>query len=440
MAITHVQSTGSTDDSSTFDQAFGSNVTAGNLVVCAISLYTGSADAIVVGDFAKSAGTATITDAQLAITRQTTFSGGGAGERAQAAIWSAIVSGTGSLTLTHTRADGASGPIAVGEWSSDVGWDASRLEDSASDVSTTAGSGTASSGTADSADDALYIGALSLARSGHNSPITAGGEAASTIAQEGDGISHMCGSVSYGIKTGATSGAATWTYNTTGGQGWAACVAVFKEAGGGGAITLDADQGTITVTGQAATARFNVAAAQGSVTVAGQATTTRISMAGAQGTVAVAGQAATAAWLVALAQGTCTVVGQAATVNWQINAAQGTIAIIGYDADFDLPGAINMAADTGLITVTGQAASVAWTVLAAQGSLSVSGQAAAFMTAMYANLGTFQVVGYDADFDGVTLVVDEEEEDPPRRGRRYRRNPYWPRASVPFWKRQYEQF
>lgn len=195
----------------------------------------------------------------------------------------------------------------------------------------------------------------------------------------------------------------------------------FELLSGGGAITLDADQGTVTVTGYAATTRFSVAAAQGVVSVSGQAATTRLGMAAAQGTVAVAGQASTVAFLTAAAQGSVAVTGQAATVNWQMAGAQGSVAITGYDATFDLPatGNITLDADTGTVTIVGFDALMNWTVQAAQGSISVSGQASAVLWGLNANLGTLSLVGYDADFDGVTGISSGVGK--PRKGKKRRK-------------------
>lgn len=192
----------------------------------------------------------------------------------------------------------------------------------------------------------------------------------------------------------------------------------FELLSAGGDIDLDGDTGTISVTGYAATARFDVAAAQGVVAVSGQASTTRVSMAAAQGTVAVTGQASTVAWLTAAAQGSVSVAGQAATVNWQMAGAQGSVAITGYDATFDLPatGNITMDADTGTVTILGFDTLMNWTARAAQGSISVSGQAAAVLWGLNANLGTLALVGYDADFDGVTDAPSGAGK--PRKGKR----------------------
>lgn len=192
----------------------------------------------------------------------------------------------------------------------------------------------------------------------------------------------------------------------------------FELLSAGGAITLNADQGTVAVTGYAATTRFSVAAAQGVVAVSGQAATTRLNMAAAQGSVAVAGQASTVGFLAAAAQGSVSVAGQAATVTWQMAGAQGSVAITGYDATFDLPatGNITLDADTGAVTIVGFDTLMNWTVQAAQGSISVSGQAAAVLWGLSANLGTLALVGYDATFDGVTEAPSGAGK--PRKGKR----------------------
>lgn len=174
------------------------------------------------------------------------------------------------------------------------------------------------------------------------------------------------------------------------------------QAGGGGAITLNADQGTISVTGYAATTTFSVAAAQGTVSVSGQAAAVSFGMAAAHGSVAVSGQASTIAFLAAAAQGSVSVAGQAATVAWAMAGDQGSVAITGYDATFDLPatGNITMDADTGTVTIAGFPAAAAFAVQTEHGSISVTGQASAVLWGLNADLGTVALVGYDADFDG----------------------------------------
>ena len=147
-------------------------------------------------------------------------------------------------------------------------------------------------------------------------------------------------------------------------------------------LTFSADQGTVTVTGQNATALLSVALAQGTVAVTGQAATMRYSMAAAQGTVGVTGQAA--------------------TLTFGMLAGQGTVAITGQDATLTGISGLVLTADTGFVTVSGQDAAMNWSVALAQGAMSVTGQAASVMFGMAAGLGSVSILGQAASVTGAT--------------------------------------
>lgn len=144
----------------------------------------------------------------------------------------------------------------------------------------------------------------------------------------------------------------------------------------GGAYTLTAEQGSYTLTGQAAglLAGRVLAAAQGSYTLTGQdvALLKGNTLTADQGSYALTGQD------VALLRGLL------------LSAAQGSYALTGQDATLTYTplGAFSLTADQGNYTLTGQSASLLWgPVLAAgQGSYTLNGQDA---TLTYTPVGAY---------------------------------------------------
>jgi hypothetical protein len=147
------------NNATSVSRAFGSNVSVGSLIIVVGMKFSPSNDAYVAGDCTKSAGTATI--GTVALDHSSNITTGGT-NHAAVGIWSAIVTGAGSLTMqTAGAAAGSFLLIATAEFSGS--WDASRLEAGVSNAGTGADSDAAgTSGDATSAGAALFIGGLSL--------------------------------------------------------------------------------------------------------------------------------------------------------------------------------------------------------------------------------------------------------------------------------------
>lgn len=201
-------------------RAYPNNVAAGSLLTIMAGVMTaGANDPPVAGDLTKTAGTATLgTIARDAISTGDV----GSGYYVHAAIYSVIVSGAGSLTLTLAGgANGAACWLAVDEYTGT--FDASRLVDSA----VANGDDSApSSGDADSPGAALFIGHASFTNAAVGAAATE--DAAFSLIGEQNASSTQLGFSSIArIVTGATTDAASWaTSNPT---GWATALAVYRE-------------------------------------------------------------------------------------------------------------------------------------------------------------------------------------------------------------------
>lgn len=238
MTITAVgsQAGGATpvDSGTSIARAFGSNVTAGNLIVVVCVKYTPSTDAFVSGDCTKSAGTATVGTIRFTTPVQIETEGG----FASVGIWYVDVTGTGSCTMTVAGAvAGSYLLLATSEWAASTGWTAaSCLEDDATSSSGTNSATSATSTDLISAAGGLFIGGLSV---NSGSTVTITPEAAFTeIYESQDGSAHQVGSMIYRISSGALTDAVEWAMSGTS-EGWSAAGALFKETtpgGGGGSI------------------------------------------------------------------------------------------------------------------------------------------------------------------------------------------------------------
>jgi hypothetical protein len=195
--------------------ALPNNVTSGQLIV--VGCASDGTGVFASGDCTKSAGTATIGSFTLDKTiNQTTDQHSG--------IWSAIVTGSGSLTIA----------VATGGSFSDIGvqvydgnWDSSRLETSNSAVGTT--STTPSSGNCTSAGAAVFFGVLAV---GNSASVTLTQNAAfASIFESGDGTSHEVGEIIDRVVTTGTTDAASWTISVAPTR-TATVLAVYKEVAG----------------------------------------------------------------------------------------------------------------------------------------------------------------------------------------------------------------
>lgn len=230
-AITTVQETTKAiaDAASSVSKAFSSNVTSGNLVTVQCWRYDNGTDtAFIAGDCTKSAGTATL--GAIALDKQANVN---STNPCQAGVWSAIVTGTGSLTMAVAAAAGSYLGMTAGEYAGS--WDAGRLEASNSSTATSATSpGVTGNGAA--AGEGLFIACIAADASGDNDILLTANNSFTNLDKEVDATSHQPGAGARRIAT-ATTTQGSWTIDTSGLNGWAAALAVYKEAGGGGGFT-----------------------------------------------------------------------------------------------------------------------------------------------------------------------------------------------------------
>lgn len=221
-AIARIQAAGTTHDgAANFTHATVSTVTAGSMIVISAARWkAGDANPYVAGDCTKSAGTATIGTVQLE--RSAGVSSGGA----QAyGVWTALVTGSGTLTMQVSHNATAYGSLAVAEYSGT--WDGTRTE---ATNGTANGSGSpADSGNATSAGEAVFIGSL-VTTEGSASAITQDA-AFSLLYEDEDGSNRVQHSFIERIVASGTTDSASWA---TTGAFFSAGVAVLKEGAGGG--------------------------------------------------------------------------------------------------------------------------------------------------------------------------------------------------------------
>jgi len=218
------QASGGVADSTTLvAEPFTVNVTAGSLIVVLCGKYTPTVDAFVAGDCTKSAGTATIDTPTLDVSLNFNYAGT---DCIAVGIWSALVTGSGSLTMqVGSSVAGSFFIIGVNEYSGN--WDGSRLEDSSS---ASAATGAPNSGDSTSAGAALFVGVTTTTT---NAPTTHTLDGAYTlIFEEEDGSTHATGSTGDQIVAVGTTDSFSLTAPTT--ERFAAALAVYKEAAGGG--------------------------------------------------------------------------------------------------------------------------------------------------------------------------------------------------------------
>lgn len=244
------QNTGATGSGTSVSVAFPSNVAVGSLISVVGWRYEPSADAYIAGDCTKSAGTATIGTVTLDAQLDQVDGGGG---RATVGIWSAIVTGAGSLTMQVAGGSAGGFPcIAINEFSGN--WDSTRVESTNTNGTSATNTTPAHSNNATSAGAALFIGGLSLGNSGGSMTITPDAAFTQTYENEAGGTS-QAGSSIYRIVTGGTTDRAEWTVPTSGNNGWGCAVVAYKE--GGPTITSQPDNSTV-YEGQ--TANFSITA------------------------------------------------------------------------------------------------------------------------------------------------------------------------------------
>lgn len=211
------------DGASAFTRAMASDVTTGSLLVVAAARWkAGDAGPYIAGNLTKSAGTATIDTPVLHYAASP-------GSNNAVGLWSVLVTGGGTLTLSVAQGGTAYGSVAVAEYSGT--WSGSRVE--ASNTTGTGNSQDVDSGNATSAGAAVFVGAFTSDSPNVN---TITEDAAFTLLGEDQDASSRChlGMAGRIVATGTTD-SASWTLQA--GANWRAGVVVFAEGGGGGGRT-----------------------------------------------------------------------------------------------------------------------------------------------------------------------------------------------------------
>jgi hypothetical protein len=226
----------------TVDAVFPNNVTAGSLltiVVCAIEATGGHTP--VAGDLTKQSGTATIGTVTLDKLQSWLFSGL---YPKYAAVYSCIVTGSGSLTMRYANAaSGSSLFIGADEYTGN--WNSSRVEatNGASPGSLTTAP---DSGNATSAGAALFVGGLTFFTASTSAVVTEDG--AFTLIGEQNSVTstQMGASVISRIVSSGTTDSASWALDVS--QYPASAVVAYKEAAGGGSnTTITPGAGSVTL-------------------------------------------------------------------------------------------------------------------------------------------------------------------------------------------------
>lgn len=219
--------------------ALPQNVNAGDLIVVCGQFYDTGFLTPAASDLTKASGTATIGTPTLDLSDERSTSGVcGFG------IWSVIVTGGGSLTLTLAPG-GTYVTMEVGVFTGN--WGTQRVEASNKGYSTADGETSHPSGNASSAGAALFIGTLAIDKNSTDT-ITQDG-AFTLIAEEETGTTYQVGGASYRIVSGATTDSSDYT-STGNNGGWLSGLVVYRESriteriGTGGQTTSP----TVTVT------------------------------------------------------------------------------------------------------------------------------------------------------------------------------------------------
>lgn len=209
------------DSATSISRAFGSNVTAGNVVWFAATVTDNHT--FVAGDLTKSAGTATLDTIRLVHQRAQDM----VGYFVSNALWCAKVTGSGSLTLQAGGAAAGSYWVAAsGEITSTIGFDSNPIETQNANGTGTDSSSPATTGNGTSAGGAYFLAMLGVGCPGVVT-ITLGGSF-STAYNESSGA-HMVGEASDRIVSAGTTDQGSWTLAGTT-DGWCAVLGVIKES------------------------------------------------------------------------------------------------------------------------------------------------------------------------------------------------------------------
>lgn len=243
MTILRVQQTGGFfDEAANMDQATGSNVTAGNLLIVSVNKLnvTGASDAFVLADLSKLSGTATIGTITLDVSRNYNYTGT---FYIATATYSVPITGSGTLTMRCVLGgSGQYGIIGLAERSG-VDVSGSRVEATNSAEGADTGIALPDSGNATSAAGALFVGALADVSTGSQ---THDQDAAfDQVIYEQDSTDHMVGSFVDRIVTTGTTDSASWS-SPANDNPWTATIAVYKAAAAGGTVNTSTLTDTVT--------------------------------------------------------------------------------------------------------------------------------------------------------------------------------------------------
>jgi len=246
MAITAVQETGASANSSSVTKAFASNVTAGNIIIVYGARYTASLDDFVAGDCTKSAGTATIGAVTLDKVANVTLSGS---DYIVVRVWSCQVTGSGSCTM-QIAGGGASNNIGIGEYHTDVSSIAfgTGLSNNSTGTSTSPSAGNVTTG-----GTAIIAGAMTNDATVNPETITPDA-AFTTVHEEENGSAALSCGFARRITTGNVTDSADWTLGTS--AKWVAIDAAYVEATS--SVTITPGLGSEPMTGQSLTLGFAV--------------------------------------------------------------------------------------------------------------------------------------------------------------------------------------
>jgi formylmethanofuran dehydrogenase subunit C len=353
---------GNTSGSASQAFTFSGNVTAGSLIVFGAHRYNVSTDSpFTAGNLTKTAGTSTI--GTITLDQSNTILDG---SQYQQGIWSCIVTGTGSLTLTC--AGGVSGAfwmVAADEYTGS--FDTNRVEAINLGETATNGVTPAVSGNGTSAGAGLFWGLLGIDGS---STITITPEAAFTQVYEQQSAStHLTGAAERQITGGATTDQAEWTLSGTWTM-YTALLVVYREVTATNDISA---AGTLSITGAADLDATGTIAAAGALSITGAADLDARGVLLAAGALSITGAADLDAVGQLLASGALSIVGAADLDALGTLAAAGTLSITG-DASLT-SGAEKDIAAAGALSIVGSAALNATGTLTASGAVSITGSA-----------------------------------------------------------------
>jgi hypothetical protein len=220
------------DNTTAITRAFGSNVTAGNLIVVVAPVFASSAHTFVAGDCTKSAGTATL--GTIALDAEFHGNDGNPSAPYAIGIWSALVTGSGSCTMQVAGlAAGSFLLIATGEYASDVGWGASRVDGTpATKQNQTDGSLAADTGSMTSTAGGLFMAGVQI---NSTAAVTIVKDLNLTQIYNNDGSVNDCGNVSRRIVSSSTAYNPSWTL-TNAHNGWCSAGVIYKETAASGAV------------------------------------------------------------------------------------------------------------------------------------------------------------------------------------------------------------